>query len=398
MNYGKIRAGVSGVGNDAIPYANNNAGYTQSSISSGFGSIVPPFNSIPAYQISNTFGSNNLKPELTHSFEVGTDLSFLKDRLSFSFTYYNSLTHNLLTAVPLATSTGYAFEWENVGDISNKGEEVSLRWTPISTKYGLRWDVFGTYTHNVNDVVSLTSGLDNVTVGGYNGMAIVAAVGHPFGTFYAADIQYWNGHPVVDAATGLPIATAKPVYRGSYQPDFIASWGTQVTYKGLKLHALFTTKQGGEFFSRNKLDMDFNGTSQESTVNNRNPFVLPNSVNQIGTTNNYVTNKTAMLPYDYYTNVEGNNLPAQGLVNASYVKLSELSLSYTIPQKYYKRTPFGTLEAGLFGNNLLLWTAPSNKYDDPSETSAGATSNGQGFNYTARPSLRNYGAFVKVTF
>jgi hypothetical protein len=86
------------------------------------------------------------------------------------------------------------------------------------------------------------------------------------------------------------------------------------------------------------------------------------------------------------------------LVNASYIKLQELAISYKIPQKYYMKSPFGSLEAGLFGNNLLIWTAKSNQYDDPEETSAGATGNGQGFNFTARPSLRNYGAFVKVTF
>jgi len=398
LNYGKVRAGVSGVGSDAIEYANNRAGYSQGSISSAFGSIVPPFNGVPAYQISNTFGVNGLKPELTHSFEVGVDLSFLKDRLSGSFTYYNSLTHNLITAVLIPPSSGYGFEYENIGSIRNKGEEVSLRGTPISTKYGLRWDLFGTYTHNENMVESLTSGLDHVVVGGFNGMSIVAAVGHPYGTFFAPDIAYENGHAIVDASTGLPIATAKPVYKGSFLPKFQASWGTDVSYKGLKLHVLFTTKQGGQFFSEDKMNMDFNGTSQETTINNRNPLVWANSVNQIGTTNNYIKNTTPYSPYNYFTNVEGTNLPAQGLVNASYVRLQEAAISYKIPQKYYKRSVFGSLEAGIFGNNLLLWTAKSNKYDDPEGNSAGATQNGQGFNFAARPSLRNYGAFVKVMF
>ncbi len=398
LNYGKIRMGVSGVGNDASAYANNNAGFTQSAIASSFGSIVPPFNGVPAFQISNTFGNAHLKPELTHSFEVGTDLSFLKDKLSLSFTYYSSITKNLITAVNVAPSSGYLFEYQNIGNVSNKGIELSLRGTPISTKYGLKWELFATYTHNENMVESLTGGLDHVSLGGYKGMDIVAAVGHPYGTFYAADIQYWNGHAVVDAATGLPIATTKPVYRGSYLPVFQASWGTDVSYKGLKLHLLFTTKQGGQFYSRNKMDMDFNGTSTETTVNNRNPFVWVNSVNQVGTTNNYVKNTTPFLPYNYYTNVESANLPAQGLVNASYVRLQEAALSYKIPHRYYKRSPFGSLEAGMFGNNLLLWTAPSNKYDDPEETSAGATGNGQGFNFTGRPSLRNYGIFLKATF
>ena len=261
LNYGKIRAGIAAVGHGAVPYANNAAVYNQSAISSSFGSIIPPFNNIPAYSISGTFGSPNLRPEHTREFEVGTDLSFLKDRLSASFTYYNDLTMDLITLAPVSTATGYDAHYINVGDISNKGEEVTLRGAPIATKWGLRWELFGTYTHNVNNVESLTNGLENVVMGGFNGLTTVAAVGHPFGTFYGNDIQYHDGHAVVDQTTGLPIATTKPVYLGSIQPKFIASWGTDLTWAGLKLHVLFTTKQGGEFYSRTKMNTDFNGTS-----------------------------------------------------------------------------------------------------------------------------------------
>jgi TonB-linked SusC/RagA family outer membrane protein len=402
LNYGKIRIGTAGVSNDAIPYANNVAGYTQGAINSGFGSIVPPFNAQPAYQIQNTFANPaDLKPELTREYETGADLSFLKNRLSLSFTYYNDLTHDLISAIPTAPSSGYLFKYENIGDISNKGEELSINGTPISTKWGLKWDLFGTYTHNVSDVVSLNGGVQQVTLsgGGFQGMDIVAAVGHPYGTFYAATIQTWEGHPVVNATTGLPVPTTTPQLLGSFQPKFQASWGTSLSYKGFKLYALFVTKQGGEYYSETKALMDFVGSAEETTVNNRNPYVWANSVNQVPNTNIYQTNTTKFLPYNYWVNELGqNSLPSQNLVDASYIKLQELSLKYSIPQKYYSKTPFGSLEAGVFGNNLFLWTAKSNKYDDPEEVSSGAIGNAQGFNYNARPSLRNYGVSVKVTF
>jgi len=399
MNYGKVRIGTAGVGSDGLAYANNNAGFTQSAIGTAFGTITPPFNAVPAYSIGKTFGDNGLRPERTREFEVGTDLSFLKDRLGLSFTYYNSLTHDLITAVPVPPSTGFNFQYINVGNISNKGEELSIHGAPISTKWGLRWELFGTYTHNVNNVESLTGGVSQVTVGGFSGMSIVAAVGHPYGTFYAADIAYTaDGHAIVDQ-NGVPVPTTKPVYRGSFAPKFQASWGTDLTYKGIKLHVLFTTKQGGQFYSNTKSLEDFDGNAPETALNNRNPYVWNNSVQQVGTTNNYVTNTTKFVPYNYWVNTVGQGfVPAQALVNASYIRLQEIALSYKIPTKYYERTPFGGLEAGLFGNNLILWTPKSNPYDDPEETSAGATGNGQGFNFNARPSLRNYGAFVKVTF
>jgi len=399
LDYGKLRIGTAGVSNDAVPYANNPALYSQAPIATAFGSVVPPFNAVPAYQIQNTFGAAGLKPELTREYEIGTDLSFLKDRLSVSFTYYNDLTHNLITLVPLPPSTGYTSNYINVGDISNAGEELSVRGTPISTKWGLKWDLFGTYTHNVNNVVSLNGGVTQITIGGFNGMGIVAAVGHPYGTFYASDISYWNGHAVVSQSTGLPVPTSKPVLEGSYLPKFQASWGTDVSYKGLKLHVLFVTKQGGQFYSQDKSLMDFTGNAQETTTNNRNAYVWANSVYQVGNTNNYLPNTTKFLPYTYWTTEASNgNLSGQDLVNASYIKLQEIALGYKIPQKYYKNAIFGSLEAGMYGNNLVLWTAKSNKYDDPEETSVGAIGNGQGFNFSARPSLRNYGAYIKVTF
>jgi hypothetical protein len=255
----------------------------------------------------------------------------------------------------------------------------------------------------VNTVESINAGVENISLGGYQGMQIVAAKGRPMGSFYAADIEYWQNpadgswHAVVDPATGLPRATKDPVYKGSYQPKFVASWGTDVTYKGLKLHALFYTKQGNVFYSQTKMNMDANGTSEETILNGRNAFVWENSVSQVPNTNIYLPNTTKTSAYEYYT-AQQRLYPAQGIVNGSYVRLQELALSYKIPQRYYERSPFGALEAGVFGNNLLLWTASSNKYDDPEATSAGAMGNGQGFNYIARPTTRNYGLFVKVNF
>lgn len=402
MNYGKFRMSAGGVGSDGIAYTNNNAGYTQSPIRTANGSVTSPFNGVNAYQVVNAFGDNNLRPERTREFETGLDLGFLQDKINASFTYYRSYTTDMIAPVPLPASSGYAYNYINVGNVSNNGIELALRGTPISTRWGLRWELFATYTQNKNTVEHLNGDLENIVIGGYNGMQIVAAEGRPLGSFYAADIAYWKDpkgdwHAIVDPATGIPVATSTPVYKGSYQPKFMASWGTDLSYKGLKLHALFFTKQGGKFYSQTKMTMDENGTSDATTVNGRNPYVWENSVYLVPNTNIYLPNTTKHSPYAYYQQQQAN-LPAQGILDASYVRLQELSISYQIPQRYYERSPFGALEAGLFGNNLALWTSKENKYDDPEATSAGAMGNGQGFNYTARPTLRNYGVYVKVNF
>jgi TonB-linked SusC/RagA family outer membrane protein len=403
LNYGKVRVAAAGVSKDGVPYANNQAGFVQTGFNSTHGTVMAPFNGVPVYQIQNYFGDNNLRPERTRDYEFGTDLAFLRNRITASFTYYSSITYGMVALVNVPASTGFLYNYRNIGDITNRGVEVSLRGTPVNTRFGLRWELFASYYHNKSMVRSLNDSGENIVLGGYNDMQIVAAAGMPYGTFYAADIQYWkdprNGwHPIVDATTGLPVATTDKVYRGSIQPKFIASWGTDLYYKGIRLHMLFMTKQGGQFFSRTKLLLDANGNSEETTVDNRNPYIWKNSVNLVPNTNIYQENTTKFSPYAYYSGYQAQYLPAQGLVDASYVRLQELSLSYEIPHCYYEKSPFGSLEAGVFGNNLFLWTAQSNKYEDPEMTSAGALGNGQGFNYTARPSLRNYGVYIKVKF
>lgn len=403
MNYGKFRMSAGGAGGDAVPYSNNNAGYTRGIVNSTYGSTTSQYSGASIYQIASMYGDNTLRPERTREFETGFDLGFLRDKITTSFTYYRSYTTDVISQMQVPNSTGYTYSWANIGDVSNNGVELTMRGTPISTRYGLKWELFATYTHNKNTVERLNSSDDNIVLGGYNGMSVVAAQGKPLGSFYASDIEYYKDpegkwHAVVDPTTGLPVATKNPVYKGSYQPKFMMSWGTDLSYHGLKLHALFVSKQGGKFYSQNKMNMDVNGTAEETTVNGRNPYVWENSVYQVANTNVYLPNSTKFLPYDYYTTTLPNTLAAQAIVNGSYVRLQELSLTYQIPQRFYQRSPFGALEAGVYGNNLILWTAASNKYDDPESTSAGATGNGQGFNYTARPNLRNYGVYVKVTF
>jgi TonB-linked SusC/RagA family outer membrane protein len=401
LDFGKIRASFASVGEDAGAYLNNSPGYVRSTVSSAFGSVVFPFSGVPGYQITNSLGDTSLRSERTSSNEIGTDLSFFKDRLSVSFTYYSSLTIDQIATIPVATSSGFAFETLNVGNVTNKGEEVSVRVTPISTKTGFRWDLFGTYTHNVNDVVSLANGTSQIVIGGLSNEAVVAQVGKPYGSFYGTDLlRDPKGQVIVNPSTGLPETTPNPVYGGSYQPRFIASWGTDLSYKGFSLHVLFTCKEGGVYYSETKSILDFAGNSEETTTNGRNPYVFPNSVvastNAAGVTT-YTANTTKFLPYNYYTQIIGQ-APNQDLVDASYIRLSEAAFYYSIPDRWVKHTPFGKLEVGLYGTNLLLWTPKSNQYDDPEENSTGGVTNEQGFNFLGRMSMRTYGVSLKVVF
>jgi TonB-linked SusC/RagA family outer membrane protein len=393
--YGKLRASWAKVGNDATPYKTLNV-FKSTVIDGGFGTTTFPFGDVGGYTVNDIINNPDIKPEFTTAFEVGTEMGFLKDRISFDFSYYQNKSTDQIINLPLPTSSGAQYKVINTGEVDNNGIELSAKLSPVSNK-NFKWELYGTYTKNNNEVVSLYQGVDKYNLGGTSRVSITAAVGKPYGAFYAVDLLHTdqndpNSPVVIDQATGLPLTTANQVYVGNYQPDWIASWGTTITYKGIALNVLFDTKQGGVFYSRTKDVMDFVGTAEETV--DRSDKVWPNSVYQ-NPDGSYTTNTSITYhPYDYFT----ANIPdGQHMVDASFVKLREASLSYVLPAKWLAKTVFGSASISLFGNNLFLWTAKENKYADPEQNSSGS-GNTQGFDFTANPSQRNYGVDLKVTF
>ncbi len=391
FNYCKIRVSYAKVGNDADPYLPSNF-YTRTEIDGGWGTTSFPFNDIIGYSTGNRLGNTNIKPEFSTEFEVGTDLSFLDNRLSVGASYYIKNSKDQIFNLPISPATGFSSQTVNAGEVENKGIEIEISGFPLITKSGVKWELFGTYYKNKNKVISLFQGVDQLILGGFSGFSIVNKVGEPQGAFYAVDLlTNSQGQVIVDSATGNPKTTPNLINVGNYQPDFQMSWGTEITYKGISFGFLFDMKSGGSFFSRTKDLLDFVGTSKESE--NRDIQVYPNSV-YIGADGQTVANTTPYNPYDYYT----ASIPAgRHVIDASYTKLREVHLSYQLPLKWLTKTPFGSASIGVVGNNLYLWTPEENKYTDPELNSSGA-SNAQGFEYLANPSQRNFGFDLKVTF
>ena len=326
---------------------------------------------------------------------MGTELNFWSNRLYLDFSYYHNESKNQILTIPIAESSGFTNKVINGGIVRNQGIELSLRGVPLRTAGGFSLELFATYTRNRNKVVDLElEGVKQVSLGGLADLSVVAAEGMPYGTFYGVDIlKDDQGRVIVDPVTGIPLETPSAVYLGSYNPKYLASWGTTMRYKGFTLNLLFDTKQGGFFVSRTKDITAFNGTSEETAENGRDPYIFPNSVYYDENDKLVENTSVPFLPQDYFP-----ALPyGQNVIDASYVKLREASLSYRIPKKNLDRTPFGDITVGIFGNNLFLWTPAENRYADPEINSAGAT-NLQGFDYTAQPSQRNFGFNVSVSF
>ncbi|MGY5255248.1 SusC/RagA family TonB-linked outer membrane protein [Sphingobacterium spiritivorum] len=391
LSYGKLRANIAKVGNDTDPYQLITT-FSRGEINGGFGTTTFPFGNVSALMSGSTIGNALLKPEITTSYEVGTELGFFANRLSVDFSYYKNSSKDQILSIPIPNSTGYGFSVINAGKVENSGIELSLRGTPVKTA-DFSWELMGTFTKNNSKVVELMEGVDQISLGGFSGMSIVAAKGKPYGEFYAVtNATDAQGRTIVDAETGLPVITDEPQYLGSYNPKFQASLGTNVNYKNWSLNALFDMKHGGVFFSRTRDIMAFTGTSAE-TGGDRFGQIFPNSVYLDDAGNSIENTSVKYDKVDYFPTREAG----LNVVDASYIKLRSLAISYKFTKNQLKNTPFGSASVGLFGNNLFIWTPSENKYADPEVNSAGA-GNAQGFDYTAQPSLRNYGINVKVSF
>lgn len=399
VNYLKIRANVGTTGKDAPLYQLDNY-YSLNPLILDYGDdyqILMPFGGQSGSTRATAIGNPNLKPELTVTTEVGADIGLFKDRLTIEYTYYNINSKNQIVTVNIPWSSGYSFVPLNIGRMKNSGHELMVRGTPIKNRL-LEWKLFATFAKNNNKVISVADefGLKELNIysglihfSGHGSLNMVATEGLPFGTFKGTDFVYdAQGNMVVDG-TGNPRQSADLKYLGSYQPKYITSFGTDITIKGFTIHALFDARKGGLFYSGTKVSTEFNGTAITTLTNDRQPYVIPNSVFEDGSKNNKAT-----AAYNY-----NKATPASAfLLDASYLKFRELSISYNLPVDMLKKSPFSNVGLSVYGKNLKYWLPKENTFADPEVGGVGGGSDAQGIETTTTPSTRSFGIDLKFTF
>lgn len=400
MRFGKLRLAAATVGKDADPYLLTSV-FSTGSITDGYNAsqILSPYGTVTGYERGNRIGNPKLKPEFTTSREIGLEMAFFKnDRLGIDFTYYNNLSKDIIFPVPMAPSTGFSTVTLNAASFTNKGVELLVKGTPVLTD-NFRWNMSIIYTKNKNSVTELYPGIEQLTLGGLSSASVVAAVGKPFGTFYVIGEQRTaDGKIIVDSASGLPKTSAVPQYYGSYNPDYTLNFRNSFVYKRWTLNIQFDHRQGGQIYSRTKDIIEFCGSSINTLNINgsgttRADEVVANSV-YLNSKGEYVENKTPAYVQDYWTDQRINS---RNLIDATFTKLREVSLSYDIPKEWLGKTPFGNASIGLAGRNLLIWTPKSNTFIDPETNSFGA-GNTQGFEFGSLPTLRTITFNLRVTF
>lgn len=402
VNFLKARASYGTTGKDASPYLLSSL-YTNNPTLIDYRDvyvITTPLNGQPGASRSDLIGNENLKPELTTTYELGADVGLFKNKVQLAYTYYHSDHTDQIVLAQLARSSGYRQTPANVGEIVNKGHEVAVTLTPIDMSNGLRWTLNLTWSKNISEVKHISEANDELPLwDSGRGVTLVAKEESPFGTWKGTIKQYTDDGKLIVGSNGLPSYTSDSYAVSNIQPDWIGGLVSTLQYKGVRFGFVIDSRQGGEIFSLTKAATEFNGTAVTTTINNRQPFVIPNSVveseDEPGT---YIEN-TKAVGVDSYVD-DGNY--TRNLLDGSYVKLREITLGYSLPSNMLSPLKIRQASIQLFVKNPKTWLPSENKFADPEVNgpadSGSSYPNATGIESTQVPVSRSYGVNLNVTF
>ena len=359
-----------------------------------------PFGALTSYQIDNSIRNRYLNPEFTTEFEVGLEVGFLKDRITFEAAYYHQKTTDQTVNVSIPYSTGAGSKFLNAGTMTGQGVELDLRLTPVLEFGDFYWNVFANATFATSEVTELYGGLTELTV--YD--PIYAIVGEPFPYIKATDFKRDpEGRVIVDETTGLPtLGDLVPV--GRTEPSVRLGLSTEFAWKGISLNATFEYRGGHVARFDSEYEMLFTGASYISAIAGRERFVFPNSViERVDENGNvyYEENKNITVNSggkDFWTGVYRSCRAAQ-VVSANSWKLRELSLTWKLPQRWMEKTKFlQSAAVSLVGRNLFYWVPDTNLWGDPDMWGGTGNRNAPGVVRNAMAGFRTFGFNINLSF
>lgn len=392
---------------------------------------------------NSVLSNPELKWETTESRNLGLDFGFFNQRISGTVEVYKNITKDLLISATIPSSTGYTTQWQNIGQTSNRGLELTLngkiidkreftlsasfnigfnknridklgdtkQWEETSMWYG--WIGTGTVTGDylikeggqIGQMYGyVTDGMYTVNDFDYDpatqkytlkpGIATDAALINTvrFGPG-AMKLRDMNGDTVINASDKVVIGNANPKHTGGFN--------LTATYKGLDFSAFFNWVYGNDIYNANKLFF----TSQPFAYKYRNLYSVMNSDNRF----TYINKETGQVVTDPTTLAEMNKnatlwspamnnlqLTDWGIENGSFLRLNTVTLGYSLPPKFIHR--FKISQFRLFATAYNLWTWTSYSGYDPEVDVVQRTPLTPGIDWSAYPRSRSYNVGLNVTF
>jgi TonB-linked SusC/RagA family outer membrane protein len=361
--------------------------------------------SIPAYIINPTNGMNNLgqitlnttkpfdelKPELTTSFEIGTQWQLYDNRLNFDFTYYKTNTINQLISAAAPAASGYSEYYLNAGNIQNTGFEIVLGFYPVRKK-DFTWQASLNFTRNKNLVVEYTDYSDEDLLYDDSGFQTRIKEGGEFGDMYGKVLKKHEDGTIYVDNTGRPIIADEYGYLGNLNPDWKMGLNNNVQFKNIYMNILLDLSVGGQVVSMTQAMLDSYGVSKNSG-DARDGGGVDRKAYIDGTTTPY---SGKLDPQTYYTTVGGRGgVYGEYVYDATNFRVRELSIGYNLPKTMLSKLGIvKNLQLSFIARNLIV---VKNAPFDP-ELIMSTSNSFQGIDVFTLPPTRNYGLSLKIEF
>jgi TonB-linked SusC/RagA family outer membrane protein len=446
LTFGKLRLSYGEAGQEPQPYltVTTFSGSTLTGqIAQGTG-FTPTQSGRGGLYTAVTKPAKVLRPERTKELEGGFDIGFLKDRVDLSATWYKSRSNDVILITPVSPSTGFQFEAKNAGIIDNAGTEISLNLRPL-TRPTYSWEIGLQWGRNVSKVVDIAGAEFLLTDN--NLVSTVAQKGFPMGVirgngWVRCDMSANDAIPGIDLATlcaGQPrgatyIDAINPATGETYcstepgmpckddvirviadpNPKWTGNVRTSFRYKKATISGLLDIKNGGQIVNGTRGALYSYGTHKDTEnratctaqpdgsvvcVGNEHAFgepgfypgavVGPGAGMRIPIGENwYRTSNLAACPF---TTIDEPCVESIG-----YVKLRELSVTYTFDQPWVGRTLGVTsFDLRVSGRNLKTWTDYTGL--DPELGVGGNINRVNGYDYFNLPLTRSFVVAVGFT-
>ena len=334
------------------------------------------YNGIPAVGPA-TLGNPNLGWEQNAEFDIGADIAFFEGRVQLIYDYYYNVTTNLLLNESLPFTTGFGSVLGNLGEVTNEGMELTI--STVNIDKDLKWNTQFNISTNRNIVQKLAT--DEPQFSGYStftNSTHIIATGKPLGTFWG--LRYLG----VDPGTGDAIYFDKNndgqltaddgTFIGDAQADFFGGFTNTLTYKGIDVSVFFQYSYGNEMINFGNTTLLNSG---EDINNNQSREALKRWKKE---------GDFASIPKYEFGNTDNNRFSSRFVEDASYLRLKNVTVGYTIPQQVLSKLRLRNLRVYASGTNI--WTLTNYSGADPEVNSLDGSTTAQGLDLYTFPQVR----------
>ncbi len=395
LSYGKVRGNYAEVGSSSSAYQITDV-YDKPTA----------FGSVALFSVPDTKNNSSLKPERTKSAEIGLETSFLNSRFGLEANVYQSNTINQIIQITTSGATGYTGRFTNAGTVRNRGLELTAYASPVRND-NVTWTINANWTKNENTVTELANGVDNIVLATYQGgVSTNATVGRPINTIRGFNYVFVNDQRLVQANGYYAKTAASNQEIANPNPRWTGGVSNTISYKGLSLYFLVDVRSGGSLFSLDRAyglesgipvetaGLNDLGNPSRNTLANGGGIIFSGvqadgSPNTVRADNSGTSGSTAYgITY---------NPSAAFVYDASFVKLREVSLSYSLPKTLVAKVgAVRGIDFSLIARNL--WIIHKNLPDADPEDAVSSGNFGQGYSTGSYPAVRTLGANIRLSF